>query len=352
MQHHAQDFCDRAQAAGDVAGALIARQIGFVGLAPALHQASGHAHRDQHFGVAPAGGGEVIAPRRQRHRLLRRRPRQELGDQRQRHQNDGAGQSGDAEQPVKRKADQEVERQPRQIEECARPHAAEKRPDIVEIAQRLQALVATAYQERQPHHGFEHARVEGFVECSSNAAENATANQIEAALRDVEAAGENHEANQGRHAAARQHAVVDLQHENRAGEVQQIDHATHDADADKSVATGAQRFTEFGPPDRSDCHKCVSLQKDQVTGWFYRCFRAPSILSHVNPNPVHAREEGVKTETACLGCKFDAGTSHLAGWGLQAARKRDWNHGHRDPADFDMEAGIARHFRRRTRPPS
>ena len=254
LQHHAQDFCDRPQAAGNVAGALIARQIGLIGLAPAPGQASGHAHRDQHLGVAPAGGGQIVAPRGQRHRLLCRRARQELGDQRQRHQNDGADQSRDAEQPVKRKADREIERQPWQIEERARPHAAEKRPDIVEVAQRLQALVARAYQQRQPHHGFEHAGVEGFVERGSNAAENATADQVEAALGDVEAAGENHQADQGRHAAARQHAVVDLQHEDRAGEVQKIDHATHDADADKGVATGAQRFTELGTPDGSSCH--------------------------------------------------------------------------------------------------
>ena len=255
LQHHAQDLGDGAEAAGDVAGALIARQIGLVGLAPAPGQASGHAHRDQHFGVAPAGGGQIVAPRGQRHRLPCRRARQELGDQGQRHQNDGADQSGDAEQPVKRKADREIERQPRQIEERARPHAAEKRPDIVEIAQRLQALVAPADHQRQPHHGFEHAGVDGFVERGSDAAENASPDQIEAALGDVEAAGKNHQADQGRHAAARQHAVVDLQHENRAGEVQQIDHATHDADADKGVAAGAQRFTEFGTPDAgSGCH--------------------------------------------------------------------------------------------------
>ena len=156
---------------------------------------------------------------------------------------------------MKRKADRQIERQPRQIEERARPHAAEKRPDIVEIAQRLQALVAAADHQRQPHHGFEHAGVEGFVERGSDAAENAAADQVEAALGDVQAAGENHQADQGRHAAARQHAVVDLQHENRAGQVQQIDHATHDADADEGAATGAQRFTEFGTPDAgSGCH--------------------------------------------------------------------------------------------------
>ena len=54
LQHHAQHLGDRAETAGDVAGALIAREIVRVGFAPAPGQPPGHAHRDQHFGVAPA----------------------------------------------------------------------------------------------------------------------------------------------------------------------------------------------------------------------------------------------------------------------------------------------------------
>ena len=81
LQHHAQHLGDRAEPAGDVAGALIAREIILVGLAPAPGQPSGHAHRDQHFGVAPAGGGQIVAARRQPHRLARRRARHELGDE-------------------------------------------------------------------------------------------------------------------------------------------------------------------------------------------------------------------------------------------------------------------------------
>ena len=160
-----------------------------------------------------------------------------------------------AEQPMEREADRQIERQPGQIEERARPHAAEERADIVEIAQRLQALVAVADQQRQPHDGLEHAGVDGFVERGADASENAAAEQVEQALGDVEAGGEDDQADQGRHAAARQHAVVDLQHEDRAGQIQQIDHATHDADADERAAAGAQRFTEFGTPDAgSGCH--------------------------------------------------------------------------------------------------
>ena len=146
LQHHPQHLGDRAETAGDVAGALVAGEIFLVGLAPALRQASGHPHRDQHFGIAPAGGGEIVAARRQSHRLARRLPRHVLGDQRQRHQDDCADQRGEADQDMEGKADREIKRQPRQVEERARPHGAEKGADIVEIAQRLQALVAAADQ--------------------------------------------------------------------------------------------------------------------------------------------------------------------------------------------------------------
>jgi len=73
---------------------------------------------------------------------------------------------------------QEVERQPRQVEE-ARSHAAEKRTDVVKIAQRLQAFVASADRQRQPHDGVEHPRVERFVQRRSDPAENADADQVE-----------------------------------------------------------------------------------------------------------------------------------------------------------------------------
>ena len=87
--------------------------------------------------------------------------------------------------------------------------------------------------------------VQGFVERGADAAQDAAADQVEHALRHVEAAGEDDQADQGRNAAARQHPVVDLQHEDRAGQIEQVDHAAHQADADERRATGAQRVTEL-----------------------------------------------------------------------------------------------------------
>ena len=188
---------------------------------------------------------EVVALRGKAHRVLRRLAGQELGDQGQADQDDRADQRGHADHDVEGKTDGEIERQPGQVEERARPHAAEERADIVEIAQRLQTLVAAADQQRQAHDGVEHALVERFVERGADPPQDAAADHVEHALRHVEAAGEDDQADQGRHAAARQHPVVDLQHEDRPGQIEQVDHAAHEADADERCAAGTQRVTEL-----------------------------------------------------------------------------------------------------------
>ena len=227
---------------------------------------AGHAHRDQHLGVAAARGGEIVAAGGEPHRLARRLARQIFGDQRQRHQDDGADQRGEADHHMEGEADREIERQPRQVEERARPHAAEEGADIVEVAQRLQAFAASADHQRQPHDGVEHPRVQRFVERGADPAENAAADQVEHALGHVEHGGDEHEADQGRHAAARQHPVIDLEHEDRAGEVEQVDDAAHQADADERAAAGAQRLTEFGTPDTgSRCHQSDLFKRNGTT---------------------------------------------------------------------------------------
>ena len=148
-------------------------------------QASGHSHRHQHFRIAPAGRGQVVAARRQAHGLTRRRARHEFGHDGEGDQNDGTDQRGQADHDMEGETDRQIERQPRQVEERARPHAGEERANVVEIAQRLQALIAPADHQRQPHDGVEHAGIEGFVERGSDTAENSPADQVEHALGDV-----------------------------------------------------------------------------------------------------------------------------------------------------------------------
>ncbi len=71
--------------------------------------------------------------------------------------------------------------------------------------------------------------------------QNPPAQHFEHALEAEHDKSEQAETDQRRQAAARQHSVVDLQHEQRAGERQQIDQATGDADADEGVAIGGDR---------------------------------------------------------------------------------------------------------------
>ncbi len=134
---------------------------------------------------------------------------------------------------MKGKADREVKRQPRQVEEGAGPHAAKKAAYIVEIAQRLKTIVAAANGQRQPDDDIEHPGVKGFIERGSDPAEDASPDQVEDSLRHVEESRQQDQADQGRDAAARQHPIVDLEHEQRPGQIEQVDHAAHNADADE-----------------------------------------------------------------------------------------------------------------------
>jgi hypothetical protein len=220
------------------------REVFLVDLVPALRQPAGHAHRHQHLRIAAARGGEVAAARCQAQCRFGRLPGHVLSDERQAHQDQGAGERRHADQHMEGEADRQIQRQPRQIEECARPLAAEKGPDIVEIAQRLQPFAA-ANDQWQPHDGVEHARIQALVQRGADPAQDAAADQVERALRGIEAARQDDQADQGGHAAAWQHAVVHLQHEDRAGEIKQVDDAAHHADAEEGTAAAAQCVTQL-----------------------------------------------------------------------------------------------------------
>ncbi len=98
--------------------------------------------------------------------------------------------------------------------------------------------------------------VVGDTVTGSRSAFNRLFDQIEEALGDVQSAGEDNQTDKGRYAPAWKHPVVDLQHEDRSGQIEQVDHAAHDADADERAAAGAQRIAEFGTPDTgSGCHQ-------------------------------------------------------------------------------------------------
>ena len=101
--------------------------------------------------------------------------------------------------------------------------------------------------ERQAHEDVEDARAERLVERGPDARRARGREKRRARPgRHRAPTAITSETDQRRHAAARQHAVVDLQHEERAREIEQVDHAAHQADADEGVPAAGEGSTQLG----------------------------------------------------------------------------------------------------------
>ena len=112
----------------------------------------------------------------------------------QRDENDRAGQRGQADQRMKDKADGEIERHPRQVEQRNRAEAGQKRADGVEIAQRLHAVAAAADASSGRRTIVSiNAAAERLVERAADAHQNAAADQVEQAERREQSARQHDE---------------------------------------------------------------------------------------------------------------------------------------------------------------
>ncbi len=178
--------------------------------------------------------------------------------QRQRADHHRADQHGEAHPGMEQEADRDVERHPGQIEKSRQPGARHERAHVVEVAHGLQAVAGGAAAQRQPRDDVEHARRQSLIEPAPDPHQDASAQHVEQPLEAEQHEREQREAEQRRHAAARQHAVVDLQHEDRPGQHEQIDQAARHRDADEGIAVGgdgrpqlAARHRGVGP-DRAD----------------------------------------------------------------------------------------------------
>ena len=92
-------------------------------------------------------------------------------------QNDRAGERGQADIGVKQKTDGEVDRHPRQIEQCDRADAGKKAAHSVEIADRLGAVALAADFQRQPDDGVKDAQTHRLVEAVPDAHQDAAADR-------------------------------------------------------------------------------------------------------------------------------------------------------------------------------
>ncbi len=205
-------------------------EIFVVAGSPARRQTPGHPHGLQHFGIAAAGLGKRQPYGAVAGGLPGRNPRKHLGQQRERDENDGASERGEPDPEVKDEAEAEIERHPGQIEQGGRAHAGQETAHAVQIAQRLQAVGTGSHLQRQPDDGFVHPIAEPLVQRAADAHQHAPADRIEQTLDRIDHGDHDGQPDQRRNTAARQHAIVDLQHEQRAGEHQHVDGAAEQPD--------------------------------------------------------------------------------------------------------------------------
>ena len=230
LQNHAQDARGGAEIGGDVRRLLLRIKIFVVVGSPTRRQTPRHPHGLQHFGVAAAGLGKCQPCGAMARRVLARDAREHLRQQRERDKNDGAPERGEPDPEVEDEAEAEIKRHPRQVEQGGGPHAGQKSTHAVQIAQRLQAVSGRPHLQRQPDDGFVHPIAELLVQRAADAYQHAAANRIEQTLDRIDGCHHDGQPDQCRNTATWQHAIVDLQHEQRAGEHQHVDGAAEQTD--------------------------------------------------------------------------------------------------------------------------
>jgi hypothetical protein len=84
-----------------------------------------------------------------------------------------------------------------------------------------------------------------FIERIPDPRHQPAADHVDQTEEAIENSGQHAEPDQGRHAPARKHPVIDLEHEQRAGEHQDIADAAQQRDADEGAPACTQRGRQF-----------------------------------------------------------------------------------------------------------
>src|SRR5215218_271961 len=135
-------------------------------------------------------------------------------------------------------ADEQVERDPRQVEQGRGAAARKEGADLVEVAQRLLPVAFGLALDRRGDLKAEDALAQVLVDGGSDAGEDAAAEHVEQALEQEQGENDGREADEGRNAAARQDPVVDLHHVEGTGKVEDIDEAAEQGDTEQGTAAG------------------------------------------------------------------------------------------------------------------
>ena len=239
-----QDLGDRPEAAGSVTRFRLGSQIVLVCAMPAGCNAMMETHGKQDFAVLAravcndaATAGEVGC---KGHRFSGLDVRQKRQD----HQQDSAYQRKNADPRMEQESKGNVERHPRQVEERRRPHAGEKAAHLLQIPQCLLTILLLASLQRQTHCQIIDRPRQQPVGAPPESDEEHLPQIFQQTVEKVKHRDDRDQSDQRRIALAGDDPVIDLQHEEGAGERQDVDHATDPADRQQQAAIAGKHGTE------------------------------------------------------------------------------------------------------------
>jgi hypothetical protein len=148
---------------------------------------------------------------------------------------------------VKEEADTEIDRHPWQIKQCRRPSAREEAADLIKIPQWLQAVAVSPGLQRQAHERIEYTNAELLIKIAPDTRADPAPDQVESALEQVKHGRQHDQRDQRGYAAAGKHPIINLQHEKRAGEHQEIAHAAEGRERPEDPAARPQERRHLRP---------------------------------------------------------------------------------------------------------
>lgn len=119
-----------------------------------------------------------------------------------------------------------------------------------------------ACPDRKTHNGVVDTAAQRRIERHADPTQQANADEVQAALQEEQDDHQHGQADEGRHAAARQHAVIDLEHEHRSCQHQDVADGTEHRDASQGRAARPQGLCKF--PTLGCARGCMSGCRQRI----------------------------------------------------------------------------------------
>ncbi|CAI8362115.1 MAG: Uncharacterised protein [Rhodospirillaceae bacterium] len=197
---------------------------------PAGQQPGQHSHGFEGSGVFQRAFGERIRLHPEPPRLAEQPAGRELSDQRQGKDNDGPNERHPEQPWVQEPENTDEEGRERRVKEGQHRVAAQKVAQLVKVAQRLGSCIARAGTKGSPHaeQRAEHLPRKLAVYIAAYIGKDARARSLQHGQQRDQRDGNAHERVERVFRLRGDHAVVDLQHENRADEQKEVgEHGGH-----------------------------------------------------------------------------------------------------------------------------